>query len=261
MKSKIALLFLCFCASVLSQEKINTLFLDSLTYENKTIYEVNTTAIYYSKNNSFYKKSKEDELVFTAISLGNLTHVDIYNPLQIVLFYKDFNTVILLDRQLNETHRIEGNKIESILNFDYVGLASQNQIWFYDFVIQKIGLYNFNTETFKFISTPQTHKIIDYTTDYNYFYWIDDERNLHRISIYGSIQSYGEVPTYEAIQILTEENYIIKKENKLHFFNGKEHKSYEISISENSFDKYYYKNGILSIFTPNKVINYKILLP
>ena len=261
MKSKIAPIFLFIYALVLSQEKINISYLDSISCKNKTIYEINTAHIYYSKNNVFYKKSTENELTFTAISLGNLTHVDLYNPLQIVLFYKDFNTIILLDRQLNETHRIEGNKMETILNFDTVGLASQNQIWFYDFISQKIGLYQLTSNTHKFISTPLTRKIVHYSTDYNYFYWIDEENTLFRISIFGSIQSFGKVLSYDAIQILTEESYLFTRENHLYFYKGKENKQYEISISQNSFDKFYYKNGILSIFTADKVINYKILLP
>ena len=183
MKSKIVLLFLFFFVAVLSQEKINTAFLDSVPFKNKTIYEVNTEGMYYSKNNVFYKKTKENELAFSAINLGNLTLIDLYNPLQIVMLYKDFNTLILLDRQLNETHRIEGNKEENILNFDYIGLARQNQIWFYDALVQKIGLYNFNTDNFKFISTPLTNKIVYHSSDYNYFYWIDDAGFLFRISI------------------------------------------------------------------------------
>ncbi|NHN27630.1 hypothetical protein FIA58_018265 [Flavobacterium jejuense] len=261
MKFKFTVLFLSLTFSILSQEKIKTTFIDSLVLENKTVYEINEHNIYYSVNNVFYKKTKDKEFNYTNITLGNLTTVDLYNPLQTVLFYKDFNTVILLDNQLNENHKIEGNKLENIVAFSCIGLAIQNQIWFYDSLSQKIGLYNFKTDTYKFISTPLTSKITLHTTDYNYFYWIDEENICYTISIFGKIKTIGKLPVYDTIQILNEENYVIKKEKQLYLFKKKENKLFEISISKNSFDKFYYKNGILSIFTADKVINYKILLP
>ncbi len=261
MKFKFTIWILSLTLSIFSQEKINTTLIDSITLENKIVYEINEQGIYYNINNEFYKKTKDKEFNYTNITLGNLTSVDLYNPLQTVLFYKDFNTIILLDSQLNETHRIDGNKLETIVNFNHIGLAIQNQIWFYDTLSQKIGLYNFNTDSFKFISTPLTSKIIQHATDYNYFYWIDEDNISYTISIFGKIKTLGKLPSYDLIQILTEENYVIKEGEQLYLFKKKENKMYEINISKNSFDKFYYKNGILSIFTPKKVINYKILLP
>lgn len=261
MKLNYTFLFFVFFIVTFGQEKITTVPLDSIPKENKVFLENNNQNLYYVTNNVFYKKGTEKTISYNTISLGNLTHVDLYNPLQIVLFYKDFNTVILVDSQLNETHKIEGNTLDEIINFDCIGLAIQNQLWFYDYLNQKIGLYNFNTNTYKYLSTPLTHKIVDYATDYNYFYWIDDENNGYRISIFGKIISLGKLPNYDSIQILSNENCIFKREEKLYFLDIKKNKQYEINISKNSFDKFYYKNGILSIFTPNKVINYKILLP
>ena len=59
----------------------------------------------------------------------------------------------------------------------------------------------------------------------------------------------------------TDEKYVYKKDDQLYYCTINQNKCYEIIISEKSFDKFYYKNGILSIFTADKVINYKILLP
>ncbi len=261
MKFKIVLFFSVLHLAVFSQERLLPVLIDSIKTENRTIYEINKEATYYSNNNVFYKKTKLTEFDYTNLSLGNLHKVDLYNPLQIVLFYQDFNTIILLDNQLNETHRIDGNKQESILNFENVGLASRNQIWFYDFMTQKIGLYDFNSNTYKFVSTPIKNKIIYYKTDYNYFYWIDEENMFYNSSIFGKIKTLGKVPPFELIEVFDTTNYLYSFQGNLYFFNTEQNKTYEISISEKSFDNFYYKNGILSIFTPNKVINYLIQLP
>lgn len=261
MKFKILFFFLGLHLSILSQERLNAVFIDSLKIETKTIYEITAGATYFSSNNVFYKKTTDKEFDYTAISLGNLTSVDLYNPLQIVLFYKDFNTVVLIDNQLNETHRIDGNKLETPVNFNTVGLASRNQFWFYDFLTQKIGLYNFNADTYKFISTPIINKILDYNSDYNYFYWLDEEHLLYSITIFGKIKTIGKIPSFDLVKILPDEKYVYKKDDQLYYCTINQNKCYEIIISEKSFDKFYYKNGILSIFTADKVINYKILLP
>lgn len=261
MKLKVVLYFLIINISVFSQEGLKAVYIDSIEIGSKTIHEINKEATYYTNNNVFYKKTNLSEFDYTNLSLGNLQTVDLYNPLQIVLLYKDFNTIILLDNQLNETHRIDGNKQESILNFENVGLASRNQIWFYDFMTQKIGLYDFNSNTYKFISTPIKNKIIYYKTDYNYFYWIDEENILYNSSIFGKIKTLGKVPPFELIEVFDTTNYLYSFHGSLYFFNAEQNKTYEILIPEKSFDNFYYKNGILSIFTPNKVINYLIQLP
>ncbi|WP_130736610.1 hypothetical protein [Flavobacterium sp. J27] len=261
MKFNSLILFLSFHFVFQAQEQIKTTLLDSLEIDNISFFEKQKETSYYSKNNVFYKIANGKTQNYNNFSLGNINHIDLYNPLQVVLFYKDFNTIVLLDSQLNETHKIEGNNLESLLNFDCIGLAIQNQIWFYDFTNQKIGLYNFNANTFQFKSTPLTQKIKDYTTDYNYFYWIDENNISAVISVYGNIKTLGKIPQYDAVQIVSNENYLIRRANLLYLFKLGENKMYEIHISEKSFNKFYYKNGFLSIFTPNKVINYKILLP
>ncbi|VXB93333.1 conserved exported hypothetical protein [Flavobacterium sp. 9AF] len=261
MKYLTTLLFLGFYFVLNAQERIEATILDSLEIDSCSFFEKQKEIVFYNKSNVFYKTANEKTQNYNNFSLGNIEHIDLYNPLQIVLFYKDFNTIVLLDSQLNETHKIEGNKLESLINFDCVGLAIQNQIWFYDFISQKIGLYNFSTNTVQYKSTPLSQKIKDYTTDYNYFYWINENNISAVISIYGNIKTIGRLPEYDAIQILSSENYLIRKGNLLYLFKLEENKMHEIHISEKSFDKFYYKNGFLSIFTPNKVINYKILLP
>lgn len=256
MKFNIIFFFLIVNLFVFSQERVDGAFIDSIKTENRTIYEINKEATYYTSNNVFYKKTKLEEFDYTNLSLGNLHSVDLYNPLQIVLFYKDFNSIILLDNQLNETHQIDGNKQESILNFENVGLAGRNQIWFYDFMTQKIGLYDFNSNTYKFVSTPLKNKIIYYKTDYNYFYWVDEQNILYTCSIFGKIKTLAKLPKFDSIQIISEDSYMYLKDNTLYFFNIRTNTLKQIVISEKKIDTFYYKNGILSIFTEKKVINY-----
>lgn len=261
MKLIFSLFFLSSWSIFFSQERIQTTIIDSISITAKIIYEFDNNVTYYTKENVFYKKSEKKEYEYNNFSLGTISKVDLYNPLQLILFYQDFNTVVLLDNQLTEIYRVNGNNLDTPISFGATGQASQNQIWFYDFFTQKIGLYNFNINTIKYISTPLSKAIKYYQSDYNNFYWIDEENNFYQISLFGKITSFGTIPLYDKIQITNDKNILYKKSHELFFLNLKENKSYKIDISKNSFDNFYYKNGILSIFTTDKVINYKIQLP
>lgn len=54
----------------------------------------------------FYIKKNNTQLwQYKNLSLGKITKIDLQNPLKIVLFYEGFNSVILLDNQLNEIQK------------------------------------------------------------------------------------------------------------------------------------------------------------
>lgn len=261
---KFKLILLCSLYSILffSQEIIKSQKTDSLIAPFDTVYEYNFDAVYYSKNSTFFKKTPSKTYQYNNFSLGKITSATTYNPLQTLLFYKNFNSIIFLDNQLNETHKINGNLLEQPINFEAIGLAGQNQLWFFDSFTQKIGLLQFNTNLIKFISTPLLSNTIKYyQSNFNYFYWIDEKNELYKISVFGKIIALGNVPDFDFIQLTDQENCIYKKGNTLFYIDKENKQRYEIIISQNSFDNFYYKNGILSIFTTDKVINYKIQLP
>nr|WP_152556284.1 hypothetical protein [Nonlabens ulvanivorans] len=51
-------------------------------------------SIYYSTDNVLYKKSESKRLEFFDIQLGDITSVDIINPLKILVFYRDTQTLV-----------------------------------------------------------------------------------------------------------------------------------------------------------------------
>lgn len=72
--------------------------------------------------------------------LGNADAMDVSNPLKIVVWYADFQTIIMLDRTLNEIGRL--NLIDIGLNtVRCVAMAQDGNIWLYDdagFLLRKI---------------------------------------------------------------------------------------------------------------------------
>jgi hypothetical protein len=62
---------------------------------------------------------------------GNLSHIDVSNPLKVLLFYKSFNTVVILDRLLNVNATLDLRKIGRY-QVTAIGTSYDNNIWLYD---------------------------------------------------------------------------------------------------------------------------------
>ena len=216
---------------------------------------------YSIKNNILTKNSETITYQYNNLGLGKITRVDFQNPLQIVIFYKNFNTVVLLDNQLNEIKKIDFNLKSTPVSLEAVALSSQNQIWIYDSISSKIGLYNVNTYAFKWISTMLENPISYYESDYTHFYWTDVNLSLYRISIYGTIEKLVILPKFEAIQLTKSNNLIYQIEHQLYYYDLTSKRSSKIAIDEKIISKFFFRDGILSIFTQNEITNYKIILP
>ena len=170
---------------------------------------------YYINNNVLYKIKGATSVEYKNPSLGKITKVDIKNPLNIVLFYENFNVVILLDNQLNETQKI--NFLENInpMAVAATGIASQNQLWVYNSLNQQIGLFNYIKNEYKTISTPFPENIKHYQTDFNTFHWIDYQNNWCSCDAFGMITTRGKVPSFDTIEIINNHKFIYSKSNKL----------------------------------------------
>jgi hypothetical protein len=64
-------------------------------------------------------------------NFGKLYSIDVTNPLKILLFYKDFSTVVILDRFLANMSSVNLRKV-NILQPGAIGLSYDNNIWVFD---------------------------------------------------------------------------------------------------------------------------------
>lgn len=216
---------------------------------------------YFLKDNVFYKKSKSQLWQYKNVALGKISSVDIINPLQIVLFYEQFNTVLLLDNQLNEIQKINFSSINNSTVISNTGLSARNQLWFYNSINQKIGLFDYKKIAFTEFPIPFQGTIKNTQSDYNNFYWIDDLNHFYSIDIFGKTNLHCTVPAYDKIQIIDNERILFSVNHKLYLLNYAKKSIIEIEIVENSFQSFYYKDQNLAIFTDQQIKNYKIKLP
>lgn len=72
---------------------------------------------------------------------GNPTYIDVSNPLRPIVYYRNFSTIVVLDRFLSARNTIELRK-QQIFNVKVAANSYDNQVWIFDeqdFKLKKIG--------------------------------------------------------------------------------------------------------------------------
>ncbi len=124
---------------------------------------------------------------------GQATLIDVSNPLKVLLFYKDFATIVVLDRFLNIRNTIDLRK-HNILQVRAIGQSYDNKIWLYDELENKLkkidedGTLLQETPDFRqlFGSAPAPQKIFDQD---QYIYLYDSAQSVFVFDYYGALKN------------------------------------------------------------------------
>ena len=263
MKNPLLLFFISFFTVSYGQDKTYVATkLDSTVLIVDDFLGYDQFGFYYSiKNNVLSKSKKAESFEYKNISFGKPTKIDIQNPLRIMLFYENFNTIILLDNQLSETQKINLSENDVPIMATATGIASQNRLWIYNSLTQEIGLFDYLKNTFQSITPSFQGNIKHYESDFNTFQWIDNNLNWYSCDVFGKINSLGKVADFDQIQVIANQSIIFSKAGKLYLQDLKTNTIFPIENVEKSFKNFYYKDQILSIFTDQGISNYKISIP
>ena len=260
-KTLLLLLLLCFAAAPAQEIGIPVKFLSNTRAMPQRYIGTDAFGWEYTIADNEFRKEKDGVILkYKNVSLGEIYRVDLQNPLQIVLFYRRFNSVVLLDNQLNQTVIINFSALPAELIAEAVGLASQNRLWLYDVTTQQIGLYDPVRNNFRTLTPPFNDGIKYYQSDYNYFYWINNAGKCFVLNLFGNVTQLGNVPAFGQVQLLSPTQVLYAKDNSLYLYDLSTQTQKHIEIAEKSFSSFYYASQILSIFTESEIIKYNIPL-
>ena len=183
---------------------------------------------YFVKDMVLYKQGADGKFSFNDFQLGNISSVDIINPLKIVVFYEDTNTVLLLDNKLNLIERISFNNLPEFINISTATNAGNSKLWVFNIDTQQLELYNYNTKLKTVVSQPFAGTLISQSSNFNYCFVLTDDK-IRTFNSYGSLISELAVEGFEKI-IQHNKIIIALRENDLFL------------ITENQLD-----TGILSV--------------
>ncbi len=254
------LFFIFIFNNALFSQQVELTNLPSLQLKNSSFVGFDSLGDYYyfDDNQTFHKHSTDNDWEYANINYGKIVRADIQNPLKIVLFYESFNAVVILDNQLNEIQKINFSDIDSSINALAVGNASNNQLWVFDGFSQQIGLFDYKKKEFRTISTPLKDGIKYYQPNLNKFYFIDLKGKVFSIDIYGKIIQIGSCDNSNSVINIDEKKLIVTRENKVFLLNFSNNTTEDFPVQLKKDEKLVFKNQILSIFTNEEIINYKI---
>jgi hypothetical protein len=124
---------------------------------------------------------------------GQVSLIDVSNPLKVILYYEDFGTVVALDRFLNVINTIDLRK-QDILQAKAVGQSYDNRVWVYDAVENKLkkvdddGKILQETADFRllFNQVPSPQKIFDQD---QYVYLYDSAQSVFVFDYFGTLKN------------------------------------------------------------------------
>lgn len=165
----------------------------SFTYFNVD----NLDNIYFITDNNQLKKITvrgDSVAVFNDVKkYGNPSYIDVTNPLKALLYYKNYSTIITLDRFLSVRNNINLRR-HNIFYVNNVTLSYDNYIWIFDeedFRLKKIdeeGKLLQSTVDWRmlFDSVPAPIKIVDKN---NFVYLYDPEKGFYIFDYYGGFKN------------------------------------------------------------------------
>jgi len=178
---------------------------DTVFVLNKTIpgdfsyFTVDNLENIYLVNNSSNQLKKLDEKgdsagVFNNVrNYGKLFSIDATNPLKVLLFYKNFATIVVLDRFLNVRNTINLGK-KNIFKVKAISTSYDNNIWLFDEGDSKLKKIDDNgdvlmeTADFRtlFDTVPSPLQITDQD---GYLFLYDPNKGFYTFDYYGALKN------------------------------------------------------------------------
>jgi hypothetical protein len=131
---------------------------------------------------------------------GKVAQIDVSNPLRVLLYYKDFSTVVVLDRLLNIRSTIDLRK-RDIFQVQAVCLAYDNGLWLYDEFDNK--LKKLDEEGKLLFASTDFRQLFDEAFSFTsiddqdgFLYLYDKNRGVYVFDYYGTLKNIFSLTGY-----------------------------------------------------------------
>lgn len=242
----------------LNAQEQNLRLIDSLTFQGDRFWGVDIyDRFYFSEKNVFYKTENKQKFQFQDLQLGDLESVDLLNPLKILLFYKEANTIVILDNRLNEINRINFGVISDFKTVDFVGVSKDNLLWIFNADIQQLELFDYQKELTQNTSLPINQKILYFKSNYN-FCWFQHSDSFTKYNITGSVVDRFSLKG--VISFATFKNQVmVQTESSLDLFEKDSHQRTPFKKPKITFNQFYFNAQNLYICSSKVIYTYKLI--
>jgi hypothetical protein len=211
----------------------------------------------YIKNNAIAIDRQTGTINYSNAQLGNITSVNAFNPLKINVFYKDFNTVIVLDNRLSEITKINFNDFKPFRNISHISTGNDTTIWSFNQDNQQLELFDYRTNTTKARTLPINENVIQLISNYNHC-WLLTETYIYQYNYFGSLMAKLNNYGYQAM-IENNNNLYLLKDNTLYFKAKNSTEIKTINLPKLLIKQFFVTNETLYIYDDEFLHQYQLI--
>jgi len=195
---------------------------------------------------------------------GKIYSIDATNPLKVLVYYKDFATVVVLDRLLTVRNTIDLKK-QNILQVKTITSSYDNNIWLYDDLDSKIkkiddnGRVILESNDFRQVyqTVPSPNKLYD---EDGQLYLYDPKKGMLVYDYYGAQKSSYPITNLQDVQVLDKNTITGHDSTHIILFKPASLQllSYKVFDQQQNFTKIHFtanrilclsKEGLLSVYS------------
>ncbi len=244
--------FSCFSISIFSQESIEAKLVIATNMEFETLVSFDNFGILYLLNDKvFHKIDKEKDVTYSNVQLGKITSANAFNSLKINLFYKNFNTAIILDNRLAEIYKIDFNTIQPYKNVSHISTGYDTTLWIFNTELQQLELFDYKTNKTRAVALPIQSNVLKMISNYN-FCWVLTGKYLYQYNYFGSLVKKIKNKDYTDI-FEDNGNLVIKQDQKLIYLPKNSEVPLSIPLNELLINQFLLTNETLYIYDSKKL--------
>jgi len=221
--------------------------------------------LYIVNNNTLYQIDLENysQKNYTHSLTGGISGIDASDPFRILIFYKDFNQVVFIDKNLAP---IVSPIFLNQMGFDHVAAVCQSingGFWLFDQSLQQLFYLDKNLNQSK--KSSSLSFIIDQSSGLSPVYMVEKNDYIY-IGIRGQgillFDNYGTyikmfpVEDISGFQVIDDKIYY-SNNNKLMYYNTADYEQGEIALPIEVFDRVLISNKRIVVTRENKVLIFK----
>lgn len=243
--------------AVFSQKTIKVELTETVPFKAEQLVAINNFGtLCYTIGTTLYKIDPQNTYNYSNVQLGNITSADAFNPLKINIFYKNFNTVMILDNRLAEIYKINFNTLQPYKHVTHVSTGNDNTLWIYNQDLQHLELFDYKKKEIRATTMPIQSNVLDLKSNFNEV-WLLTEKYLYQYNYFGSTLLKIKNEGYLKI---SEDNghLIIQTKDQLYFLPKKSEDPIPIQLPLMLIKQFSLTNETLYIYTDETLHQFQL---
>jgi hypothetical protein len=262
-------LFICFVlitCTLVGQDTSQWQMIQVLPIQSKSMQADRMGNFYVvTPNNQLFKYNAKFERIATLnyVFSGSIDAVDVSNPLEIYLFYKELNQVIVLDNNL--AYRGKLNLTDwGITQAACIGRSYDNGIWIFDLgdfqlkKFDKTGSLIQSSGNFRQFSQSSQLVPIACIDDGNRLFLIDEISGIYIFDVFGSFIKKHQIEGIKFVQIEKDCLYFLKDNSVFELKAGAQRKRI-LEGKDTGLGHFSFQNTYILLQQPNQIRQFRLL--